>query len=205
MKRTMTKAVFIVLTGISACAMSACTTVDLSQVSFEPQAKISVERAHNVVEKAAHSMMALFEKKGWCKTDLREKTQTAASVLLNGMDKEEHTPVPTLIVSTQQLSEDIELANEQVEQITKAAEVYMATTEDTVDMGDELTLLESALLTAREAETGFDISLDQVGTAGTQRKFGNFQASIKDLKSVTDIYGDRMRAQIALRSQRERS
>lgn len=204
-----TKALFITLTGISTCLMSACTTVDLSQVSFEPQAETARAHTQNVVQKAAHSMVALFETKGWCKTDLKEKTQTAASVLLNGldndMDKDVITSRAILVVKSGQLLEDIGLANAQVEQITKAAEIYMATADDAADIGVELTLLESALLTAREAETNFDMSLAQSGTTRSQREFEAFQGAIKDLKGITDTYGDRMRSQISLRANRQHS
>ncbi|MBL4766205.1 MAG: hypothetical protein JKY94_00525 [Rhodobacteraceae bacterium] len=153
-------------------------------------------------------MVALFESKGWCKTSPKEKAQTAASVLLNGMDMDTQEPSPILSVSVTQLSEDLNLANAHVKQTTKAAEVFLATADEMTELGQELSLLETALLSAHQAEHGFEATMI-LSTKGLserhQSEFETLQSSIKKLKTVTDAYGDRIRAQISARSQHARS
>lgn len=197
----------VAITGMCVCTMSACTTVDLSQVTFDTKPVTKLAEVENVVERASASMMALFEKKGWCKTDLREKTQTAASVLLNGLDFvfQKKARSQDSVVNAQKLSDDIYLANSKVELVAQAAHVYLSTRDVSVDLGVELTLLESALVTAREAEIKFGEILALNNSDHNQREYDQFQTSIDDLKIITDIYGVRMRQQIMSRANTEHS
>lgn len=206
--KTSGNTILTILSGFCLCMMSACTTVDLSQVSFEKTQQPSSVHAQNVVERASKTMVALFESRGWCKTSPKEKTQTAASVLLNGMDMDAQTPSLTMSVSATQLSKDLGVANDHVKQTTKAAEVFLATAEEIAELGQELSLLEAALLSAREAEHGFEDAMILSTKSLSERhqsEFEDLQFSIKQLKTVTDAYGERMRAQISARSERAHS
>lgn len=179
--------------------LTACATVDLSQVAIEQKTAQIAEPIQNVVELASTKMTALFVSKGWSKGDLKQKTMTATNVLLNGIgaSKPDHTDVPAITFNAQQLSADLKLANEQVLQTTKAAEVFLVTADVATGLDNELSLLETSLLSAREAEARFGQSVKEAGTYSNRQHFETLQASIGELKTVTDAYGDRIRANIS--------
>ena len=193
---------------ISMCVggLSACTTVDLSQVAIKQPREVIQKPTQNVVEQAALSLTNIFKAKGWCKSHPAEKTRTAANVLLNGVDMEpDNTPIPASVISTRQLSRDLSEAKKLVEQTTKAAEVYLVLSEEITELGAELSHLEAALLAAREAEFGFDKSLQTSSNLIVRHKFTVFSNSVDALKNITDAYGDRIRSQIATRASAARS
>ena len=193
-------------TTICIGGLSACTTVDLSQVSVKQPQEIVQQPKHNIVERASLSLTSTFKSKGWCKSDPAEKTQTATNVLLNGIDiNAQNTPVPAAVVGTRQLSADLSIANKQVEQTTKAAEVYLVMAEEMAELDAELSQLEAALLSAREAEAGFEKSMQISPNFIVRRKYHALSNSIDALKNVTDAYGDRIRSQIAALASAERS
>ena len=186
--------------------LSACTTVDLSQVAIE-QPQVSIEKPNlNVVERASQSLTSTFRAKGWCKTGPEEKTRTATNVLLNGIGSgQKNTPVPVATLSRAQLSAELTDANTHVVQATKAAEVYLVMADAKAELDNELSLLETALLSAREAETRFDKALEKSGGFMARRKLKILSKSVDNLKNVTDAYGDRIRQQIAARASASRS
>lgn len=186
--------------------LSACSTVDLSQIALNQPQEVITKPEQNVVERAAYSLTNMFKSKGWCKSDPAEKTQTATNVLLNGIDMDtQNTPVPVSVVSTRQLSTDLTDAKAQIEQTTKAAEVYLVMADEMAELDAELSQLEAALLSAREAETGFGKALDASSNFIVRRKYSSLSNSIAELKTVTDAYGDRIRSQIAARASAKRS
>lgn len=182
---------FISLTG--------CTTVDLSQVTVEKQPSISATLKKNVVERACIAMADVFDSKGWSKNKPKQTMQTATSILLHGMKKE---TVPRISISksvsnVHLLSQDIKLAKLQISQTTKAAEVHLVTLQETVTVGHELSLLETALISARQAEDNFAAALIRANKPLSVREFVAFQHEINQLKLITNDYGVRMRRQIA--------
>ncbi|MCF6275860.1 MAG: hypothetical protein L3J05_08875 [Robiginitomaculum sp.] len=202
----LTKICTTTLTAISIASLTACSTVDLSQIVINQPQEVSEKPKHNVVERATHSLTSMFKAKGWCKSDPNTKTQTATNVLLNGLDTgTQNTAIPVLVVSTQQLSDDLTDAEAQIKQTTKAAEVFLVMAEDMADLGAELSQLEAALLVAREAETGFGKALETSSNLIIRRKYASLSSSIDGLKTVTDAYGDRIRLQIASRASTKRS
>lgn len=195
------------VTVICIGGLSACTTVDLSQVAIDKPQAVSVTPKQNVVEKAALSLTSKFKSKGWCKNDPAEKTQTATNVLLNGMQAldEKNTAIPATVISARQLSADLSEANNQVQQTTKAAEVFLVMSEDMDKLDTELSQLEAALLSAREAEANFGKTLQTSSNLIVRRKYFAFSHSVDALKNVTDAYGKRIRSQIAARASAGRS
>ena len=188
--------------------LSACTTIDLSQVAFEQAETVSEKPKLNVVERATHALTENFRSKGWCKNSPEEKTKTATNVLLNGMQDTQTTPVPAVVImDSEQLNASLVEANAQVVQATKAAEVYLNLTmaDGMAVLDTELSQLETALLSARQAQVNFSKSLKISDEFLTRQKFDNFSSSVDNLKSVTDAYGDRIRSQIAMRAAAERS
>ncbi len=186
--------------------LSACTTVDLSQVSMNKKPVALVKPVQNVVEKAAMSMTAMFTRKGWCEVSTTQ-TQSATSMLLNGVEDKpsQVTLHADVVLSSRQLSDDLILAQEQVNQTTKAAEIFLTMSEEVSDFDKELSLLETALLSAREAEGNFETTLELVANQKNHQQYKDFQNSVGKLKRITDAYGDRIRHQITMRANRSQS
>ena len=186
--------------------LGACTTVDLTQVSLEKTAQtLPTMFVQNVVEKASTSMTALFVSKGWCKDSASTPTQTAASVLLNGRVKHDEDEQMVTVIGSRQLSADLNLAQSHIMKTTKAAEIYLATADEVSELSDELSMLEAALLSAKEAEAKFGKALLLSANPDNQSEFESLEISIHQLKKVTNAYGDRMRGQIASKSSRKHS
>jgi len=185
----------------------ACTTVDLSQVAIQSESVAPAPATQNVVERASAALTSNFRSKGWCSGGPQEKTQTATSVLLNGVDS---TPISKhnteLKYSNEtQLAADLVSANEQVIQTTKAAEVFLSISEDVTDVDSELSLLETALLSAKEAESRFEKAVAKTGSSVVRQNFEALQTSVHSLKKVTDLYGDHARSTIATKTIASRS
>ncbi len=198
-----TKHLVIISVAISG-ALSACTTVDLTQVAVNQPVETSQEAEQNVVERASFALTSMFHDKGWCDSDPTEKTKTATNILLNGMEPDTHSNKSFVVtpVTMDQLIANITQANHQVEQTTKAAEIYLVVADDMAELDKELSQLEAALLSSREAQAGFMKSMDALAedNPGSHEILEDISKSIDNLKIVTDAYGDRIRAQIAARA-----
>jgi len=206
----------LVILSIAGSGLSACTTVDLTQIAVN-QPQISGEQTEqNVVELASLSLTKMFHDKGWYESDPAEKTKTATNVLLNGIDTNDIDTgdidtsgqgkyvVVVTPISMNQLNADITAANYQVKQTTKAAEVYLVVADDMAELDKELSQLEAALLSSREAQAGFAKNVNALPEKSheARHKLEDISKSIDSLKIVTDAYGDRIRAQIAVRANR---
>ncbi|MEE9273241.1 MAG: hypothetical protein V3U57_08255 [Robiginitomaculum sp.] len=192
------KSVVAISLVIGAFGLPACTTVDLSQVVTNQQARVKPSTPTvNIVEKTSSALTAICRKKGWSGAKTEKPTQSAASVLLNGMKTE--TPQYSAIqsVSSQKLLGDILQVNIRVEQATKAAEVFLVTADMTQILNDELSQLEVALLTVKQAhgQLGKRITLDS--NSELTNAFTTLETSISALRKVTDDYGIRIRNKIA--------
>lgn len=188
--------------------LSACTTVDLSQVAIQSESvTAAAPEKQNVVQRASASLTSKFRSKGWCSGGPQEKTQTATSVLLNGVDA---TPVKNQnknisFASADHLAAELASANEHVVQTTKAAEVYLSISDNSTNFDSELSLLETALLSAKEAEIRFGRAVATTQNSSATRNYELLRSSVKLLKAVTDSYGDRARQSIATQAVNSRS
>ena len=189
---------------LASTGLSACTTVDLSQVAIQSEPVQQTQAQQNVVERAALALTTEFRNKGWCSGGPQEMTQTATSVLLNGIQDPEAASNNVTLIKSTQLASDLSVANEHIARTTKAAEVYLSMSED-VSLDNELSLLETALLSAREAQTRFSNTIAGESNIQVRQNFENLENSVKDLKDVTDLYGDRIRSEIANKSISSRS
>lgn len=185
----------------------ACTTVDLSQVSIQSEASAAVPAKQNVVERASAALMSKFRSKGWCSGGPQEKTQTATSVLLNDVDSTliENYDTSLKFSNETQLAAELISANEHVMQTTKAAEVFLAISKGITDVDSELSLLETALLSAKEAESRFEKAVAITGSSTVRQNFEALQTSVQSLKKITDRYGDHARSSIVTKSITTRS
>ena len=174
-------------------ALGGCATVDVTALG-SGNASVTETSAPNVVETATSRLFALFSSKGWSTHDSRKKMQSAASVLLNGLDaktlSDEPSPYIASVASRDALAADIREAAHHVEQTVKAAEVFLAMSAPDQDIRTELSDLEQALLASRQAEKVFGETQDRLGSVEDIARFGT---SVDRLRDVTDEFGRRVR------------
>jgi len=185
-------------TLVAALSMSACATVDLNDVatSSSPAAAKSVDV--NVVHRAASKLYAVFSSRGFVAKDSRKKMQSAARVLLKGLEDKVVTTASSdgYVVKasdTLVILSDIRMASTHVEQTTKAAEVYLAMAPAEKTLRKELVSLEKALIASREASQVFEDSLLKAAGEATAMDFAAYKTSVNELRDVTNAFGDRVR------------
>jgi hypothetical protein len=181
--------------------VSGCATVDMTDMAV-PAAKTETVAEKNVVQRAASRLYAAFTSRGFAPKSSRKRMQSAASVLLNGLQERDlrdtdvkyaEQELPASVVKA-----DILYAANHVSQTTKAAEVYFEMVPAKRNLRKELASLEQALLASREASALFakTANADAADIAA-------LDAEIAALKSVTDVFGQRVR-QDAARDMSER-
>ena len=179
----------------AAILATGCATVDMSQMSIPSAAKAEAPAERNIVLRAASKLYAAFRSKGFVAKTSRKKMQSAASVLLNGLEERDLTSdvnyasrnLPRVVVI-----EDISYATQYVRQTADAAEIYFDMSEGKKKLREELTELEQALLSSREAAASFE---EAVGSENAALRTLNVQ--VERLKTVTDNFGKRVRDQAA--------
>lgn len=182
----------------AALSMSACATVDLTEVTA-PKAESTAKVADiNVVHRAASKLYAAFTNRGFVAKDSRKKMRSAATVLLKGLEDKNASSVvsegyvhkaadPAAILS------DIRIAAGHVEQTTKAAEVFLVMAPGEKSLRKELVSLEKALIASREASQVFEDALIKTSGETTAMDFVSYERSVNELRDVTNAFGDRVR------------
>ena len=188
----------LALTFAACLSMTACTTIDLNQVATKsPTAKSSAVE-FNVVQSAASKLYTAFTKKGFVAKTSRKRMQSAASILLKGLqDKDVNSDANTgyaaLAIDASAVRADIHMASGHVEQTTKAAEIYLVMAAADRSLRKELASLEKALLASREAEQVFEEALVKTSASKTAAELVAFKASVDALRDVTNAFGDQVR------------
>jgi len=182
---------------LSCLSISACATIDLDEMAAKNQPTKAATLDINVVQRAASKLYAAFSSKGFVAKDSKKRMQSAARILLKGLEEKDVTDQdmsyaanisdPEIILS------DIRLASRHVEQTTKAAEVYLAMAPVETSMRPELNSLEKALLASREAEHVFEDALINSGAAVSLIELKNYSTSVRELSEITNAFGDRVR------------
>ncbi len=193
----------VIIYSLAFSALSACTTVDFTQVAVDQKQGIDKETEKNVVERSTYTLTSMFYDNGWCSSAPEIKPQATASFLFNGMNKGNDEQVLTSKPMTiTQLQSDITKANNQIEQVTKAAEIYLVVADEIVELDIELLLLEAALRSSREAKSGFTQKINSLSENDQSIINGldEISHSIEALKDVTNAYGVRTRSHIAARA-----
>ena len=181
---------------IAAVAMTApaCTTVDMTAMGGGSALGVTQTSEPNVVEKATSKLFALFSSKGWSTHDSRKKVQSAASVLLNGLDaktlSDNPSPYLSTLTSADALRADMRDAVQHVDQTVRAAEVFLTMAGPDEDIREELSDLEQALLASRQAEKIFTEASSTFGAADEVARLGE---TVDRLRDVTDEFGRRVR------------
>jgi len=181
----------IVAFTAAALIASGCATVDMTEMASPVAAKAEVPAEKNIVLRAAGKLYAAFRTKGFAAKTSRKRMQSAASILLNGLEERELTTETNY--EAQRYSRDIVIADiayaeEHVRLTANAAEIYFEMSEGKKKLRDELGSLEQALVSSREAAATFE---DIVGPDSLELR--NLNAEIDRLKSITDDFGRRVR------------
>ena len=183
--------------AVTAAAMLAtgCATVDMTEMASPVSARADAPAERNIVLRAASKLYSAFRSKGFVAKTSRKKMQSAASILLNGLEERELTTevdyasrnLPRAVVI-----EDIAYATQQIRVTANAAEIYFDMSEGRQNLRKELTELEQALLSSREAATSFKavVGADSLELRG-------LNAEVDRLISVTNNFGKRVREQAA--------
>ncbi|MGB6230464.1 MAG: hypothetical protein WBF53_10100 [Litorimonas sp.] len=171
-----------------------CATVDLQTMTSASAAPSSEAKADiNVVQKSVETLRAAFASRGLTERTSKRKMQAAADMLLNGLSASATQTTEAGYAdggnSRDVVLSDIVMATRHVEQTTRAAEVYLALASTQNDLSGELDSLQGALLASERASQLFAHSLSGPDAAELRL----FQASIDELRSVTDEFGTMVR------------
>lgn len=175
----------------AAMLATGCATVDVTDIGSPAAAKVEAPAEKNIVLRAASKLYAAFQSKGFVAKTSREKMQSAASILLNGLEERaltSETDYAAQNYSRDVVIEDISFAAQHVRQTANAAEIYFELSESRKKLREELGSLESALLSSHEASISFE---QIVGTENAE--FQIFKSEVDRLKRVTDKFGQRVR------------
>jgi len=177
--------------------MSACATVDLTEMASQNSAIKTNAIERNIVQRSASALRSVFASKGWTTKSSKDRIQSTASILLKGLEnKNPVTPkshgYAVRVTDASMVQADIREASQHVEQTTKAAEVYLAMAPGDASLLKELASLEKALLTCRQAEVVFDRAQKNTKLHSPESLSG-FTSSVDALRDVTNAYGDRVR------------
>ena len=182
----------IAIMTTAALLASGCATVDMTEMATPMSSKAEAPSEQNIVVRAANKLYAAFRNKGFVPKTSRKKMQSAASILLNGLEERDlasqdagyaSQELPRSVVIA-----DIAFATQHVERAKNAAEVYFEMTDGSEKLRKELDSLEEALLSCREASAAFE---KVVGPESSELRALN--AEIAGLTIVTDKFGDRVR------------
>ena len=182
----------------AALSMTACATVDLNDVATQNKSSASKAIDVNVVQRAAAKLYAAFSSRGFVAKDSRKRMQSAARVLLKGLEDKDVTAVSSggyvsMASDSLVVLSDIRIASTHVEQTTKAAEVYLAMAPAEKSLRKELSSLEKALIASREASQVFEDALIKTSGEATAMDYAAFKISVNELRDVTNAFGDRVR------------
>lgn len=178
---------------LTAVAMlsTGCATVNMTDMAVPVSAKAQTPAEKNIVLRAANKLYTAFQTKGFVTKTSRHKMQSAASILLNGLEERDLTSEVDYAAQGLPMSvvlADITYATQHVSRTTNAAEVYFEMSEGRDKLREELGSLEEALISSREASATFE---KITGSANAQLTTLNLE--IDRLKRVTDKFGVRVR------------
>jgi len=194
------------LSLVATLSLSACATVDVSGygASTETVAAIPAAEKGNVITRSVMRLYDVFVDRGWYEDTSRKRVQSAANILLNGLqtpDVKDGTVQLASAASTDVLLDDIQTARYHIVQTTKAADVYLEIASGDASLTDELKQLQKALRVSEKVTDGF-ASNDLAGNAAVKSDLSALQGEVDALRRVTDAFGDVVRARrIAIASQ----
>ena len=181
-----------------ALSLSACATVDLTEVAAPKTVSAAKVADVNVVQRAASKLYSAFTNRGFVAKDSRKKMRSAARVLLKGLEDKGSASITSAgyadsAVDSVIVLSDIRMAATHVKQTTKAAEVYLVMAPGEKSLRKELVSLEKALIASREASQVFEDALIKTVGETSAMDFVSYNNSVNELRDVTNAFGDRVR------------
>lgn len=189
---------------LSASLLTGCATVNLSEMATPAAVKTESVPEKNIVLRAASKLYNMLTNKGFGAKESGKRVQSAASILLNGLEERELT-VTDVDYAEQDLAitvveADIRYTAQHINQTNKAAEVFLEIADSDRNMREELESLETALLASREASDVFStiVTSDNVSLIQLENE-------LAALTRVTDRFGERVRLHAATEMAARRS
>ena len=187
---------FMIVPAIICVSLSACATVDVTAIgSPETDTIVSeaVEPQGNVITRTVTRLYQVFVDKGWHEEKSRERVQSAANILLNGIQTSETNEAvfTNASVSSDVLIDDIKTARYHIVQTTKAAEVYLDIASADADLTPELKQLQQALRLSEEAQSNF--VENKTNASAVNVELTGLMVDVDNLRRVTDNFGDVVR------------
>ncbi len=186
---------FVLITAMT--LLPACATVEIAQGNA-PVAIASAEGAECItLRRSAKKLSYVFAQNGWSHSVVHSKAQSAASVLLRGMKDriKGASAADDYIAKTTMtaMKADIRAARELVETTTGQALIVLsaANVDENHNVRRDLAALETALLSARQAEMTFERALTSKSMSSAS--LDELGLSIDSLRAVTDAFGERRR------------
>lgn len=190
----------IFLTSVlSASLVTGCATVNLSEMRTPAAAKAAKTEfapEKNIVLRAASKLYNMITDKGFTAKASGERVQSAASILLNGLEERELTSANVSYaergLAVTVVEADIRYTTQHISQTNKAAEVFLEIAESDRSMREELESLETALLASREASDVFSSIV-----ASDNTNLISLKNELAALTRITDQFGERVRLHAA--------
>lgn len=178
-------------------SLSACATVDVTSMGTAEPVAVNVETTEtgNVITRTVKRLHQAFVNKGWSEDDSREQVQSAANILLNGLediDPTEVAPREVTYTNTDDFLNDIKTARYHLAQTTKAAEVYLDVASSDSDLSGELKQLQKALHVSEMAHENF-LKQESYSTA-IEHEIMSYASDIEKLRTATNDFGGIVRA-----------
>ena len=193
---TRTTSALKAVAAIAFFSLSACATVDVTAIGAadaEAEQLQVAEQDGNVITRAVMRLQDVFVDKGWHEDQSRKQVQSAASILLNGLQKTV-SGTPRLInasTGNQMLIDDIKTARYHISQTTKAAEVYMNVASSDADFKLELNQLQKALQLSEAVQVHFK---DEAFGTNVDAHLELLASDVKSLRVITDEFGEAVRS-----------
>lgn len=184
---------------LTCVSMTACATVDLDEMASANKVSTASSFDVNVVQRATTKLFSAFTNKGLVAKSSQKRMQSAARILLKGLEENDVISDQATYLATVSdsmiVKADMKTVTRHVEQTTKAAEVYLAMAPVQKSVKKELESLEEALIASRAAETIFEDALLLTNSNSQASEFMVYTTTVDELKSVTDAFGDRVRGE----------
>ena len=178
-------------------SLSACATVDVTSIGATNTDVETVETVEkgNVITRTVMRLYQVFVAKGWYEDTSRERVQSATNILLNGLSDVEADAESTVAVTYESedvLLDEIKTARYHLVQTRKAAEVYLDVASSDAELASELKQLEKAIHVCEQAHENF--SKHETVSTSVETELNDFSAEVEKLRTVTNGFGDIVRA-----------
>lgn len=183
---------------VIAATLSACATVEMAPVESEIFMSQSEQQDRSAVKLSARQLSSVFSNEGWSRINPSEKSQSAVNILVRGLKKTGKVidPVRNYLArrtESDMVAADIAKADKYVVKVTTKAKIFIENNPSSVDISAELSDLETALLSARQAEALFEDVVDRNGLGAEKSGLDRLSTSVNALRDVTDTFGNRLR------------